>query len=146
MRDGAGRGVRFAAPWRVVGLMACLFGMTLSLYAQAPGEGGTGLPPPAPGGPAPGAPGGPPAMGPGGGAPGGAPMMHQQGGPMGGGGPAEQPAIAVQGLYVYVVRGDILFQFTVEGLRLVKWAKLEVPSEATTPLPTKPTKMPRMPK
>lgn len=40
----------------------------------------------------------------------------------GGGGPA---ALAVQGDYVYVVRGNTLFQFQVNGLKLVKKVTLE---------------------
>ncbi len=38
-----------------------------------------------------------------------------------------QPAIAVAGDYVYVVKGNTLYQFAVDGLRLVAKAELEPP-------------------
>ena len=139
----------------VVGLVAFVLGLTLYLYAQAPGGQPGGLPPAAPGGPAPGAPGGGAGVAPGGPPPGGGGMPmapgFQPGGPAGpgmpsmggmpssmGGGMGGSPAIAVQGVYVYVVHGDILFQFSTDGLRLVKWAKLEVPMETAAPARTKP--------
>jgi hypothetical protein len=43
---------------------------------------------------------------------------------------ASQPAIAVAGDHVYVVKGSTLFQFSVNGLRLLATAELEDPSVA----------------
>jgi hypothetical protein len=41
---------------------------------------------------------------------------------------AVPPAIAVGGDYVYVVRGNMLYQFSVNGLKLVAKAEIETPS------------------
>ena len=38
---------------------------------------------------------------------------------------AAQPAIAVAGEHVYVVKGNVLYQFAVDGLKLVAKAELE---------------------
>ena len=40
---------------------------------------------------------------------------------------ASQPAIAVAGDHVYVVKGNTLYQFSVDGLRLLAKAELEQP-------------------
>jgi hypothetical protein len=41
---------------------------------------------------------------------------------------AAPPAIAVGGDYVYVVRGNMLYQFSVNGLKLVAKTQIETPS------------------
>ncbi len=43
---------------------------------------------------------------------------------------ASQPAIAVAGEHVYVVKGTTLFQFSVDGLQLLATAELEDPALA----------------
>ena len=96
--------------------------------AQAPpGAGGYGVPPPGQGGMGP----GPGGMGPGGPGQGGmGPGMR--GGMMGGGMMMPQsPAVTAAGEYVYVVQGNMLYQYNAKTLKLANKAELPRPTPPT---------------